>query len=47
MNAEPAERYRLVFDVLFLANAEMLMHLQPDGFSDEEVEAVLRGISLE
>jgi hypothetical protein len=47
MNAEAAERYRPVFDVLFLADAEMLMHRQPDGFSDEQVETVLRGISLE
>ncbi len=47
MDAEAAERYRPVFDVLFLADAETLMPREPDGFSDEEVEAILRGISLE
>ncbi len=46
LSPEAARHYHPQFDVLFLPDAEISIRRDPDGFSDEEVEAILEAISL-
>jgi hypothetical protein len=46
MGDRASRAYRPVVDVLFLPDAEVLIVREPDGFSDEEVEAILQAVSI-
>ena len=46
LSAEEAKRYKPVFEVLFLPDAEVLIPREPNGFTDAEVATILAAISV-
>lgn len=46
MSWQAAKRYQPEMEVLYLPDAEVLIHREPDGFSDAEVQKIVAAITL-